>query len=159
MTSIEEPALHSLLAELARERGKLAGPASLAVLERTLERDEMPPLHAHEEPEAFVVLDGCLLVLAGDEAVRLEAGEAFVARAGVPHTYRARSTSARYLAASFVRSPEQYAGFLRAVAQPVRATGDTEPAEDERVVATLAQANRITLLGPPGALPASALAA
>ena len=70
-----------------------------------------------------------------------------MARAGVAHTYRSRSTRARYVVASFVRSVEQYASFLRAVAEPVR--GETEPAEDERVVATLAAANRIIAsLGP-----------
>lgn len=145
--------LRSLFDELAAARGKLAGRASLAMLERTLARDEMPPLHVHEEPEAFHVLDGTLVVVVGDETVRLEAGDAYVAPAGVAHTYRAGSEHARYLALAFVRSTESYERFLHAVSRPEDAHPARPPLEDERVVATLAAANRITVLGPPGAVP------
>lgn len=149
--------LRSALAEVAAARGKLAGPASLAVVERTLDRGDMPPLHVHEEAEAFHVLEGSLVLLVGGESVRLERGQAFVAPAGEPHSYRAESESTRYLAISFVQSIEHYGSFLRAAAQPVPAS--SEPHEDDAVVARLAGANRITVLGPPGTLPTAALAA
>lgn len=158
MTAIAlDSILRSALEELAAARGKLAGPANLAVVERTIERGAMPPLHVHEESEAFHVLDGSLVLLVGGETVRLERGQTFVAPAGEPHSYRADSESARYVAVSFVQSVEHYEGFLRAAAQPVR--GSPEPHEDEVVVATLAGANRITVLGPPGTLPTAAVAA
>lgn len=86
--------------------------------------------------------------------MRLDGGETFVAPAREPHAYRAESESARYLAVSFVQSVEHYESFLRAVAQPV--PGSPEPHEDEVVVATLARANRITVLGPPGTQPGGA---
>jgi quercetin dioxygenase-like cupin family protein len=158
MTPIgSDSTLRSLLEELVAARGKLAGRASLAVLERTMDRGEMPPLHVHKDDEAFQVLDGSLVFLVGGECLRLEAGESFVAPAGVPHTHRVESDSVRYRAVAFVQSVELYERFLAAVALPL--AGSAKPHEDERVVATLAAANGITVLGAPGALPGTALAA
>jgi quercetin dioxygenase-like cupin family protein len=156
MTSpASDSALRALLDEVAATRGKLAGPASLAVVERTLERNEMPPLHVHEEPEGFHVLDGSLSVVVGGVTVRLDAGKSVVAPAGVPHTYRAESERTRYLAVSFVASVELYEGFLRAAALP-EPEGESGPHESDRVVTTIARGNGITVLGPPGALPLAA---
>jgi quercetin dioxygenase-like cupin family protein len=150
--------LRAPLDELAAARGKLAGPASLAVVERTIARCEMAPLHVHEEPEGFHVIEGSLVFVAGGVTVRLDAGQSVVAPAGVPHTYRAESEPTRYLAVSFVASVELYEGFLRAAALPEPA-GESGPHESDRVVTTIARGNGITVLGPPGALPAEALAA
>jgi quercetin dioxygenase-like cupin family protein len=148
----------ALLGELAAARGKLAGPASMAVVERAIDRCEMAPLHVHEEPEGFHVLEGTLLLVAGGVTVRLEAGQSVVAPGGVPHTYRAESDSTRYLAVSFVASVELYEGFLRAAALP-EPEEESGPHESDRVVTALARGNGITVLGPPGALPTEALAA
>lgn len=148
--------LRALLEELSVARGKLAGRATLALLERTTERGEMPPLHVHREPEAVHVLEGSLLLYVGGACTRLVAGESLVAPAGVPHTHRAES-SGRFVVASFVRSPAGYEGFVRASARP--SAHPEEPHEDERVVATLAAENGIAVLGPPGALPVADLAA
>jgi mannose-6-phosphate isomerase-like protein (cupin superfamily) len=147
----------ALLEELSAARGKLAGRATLALLERTTRRGEMPPLHVHREPEAVHVLEGSVLVFVGGASTRLVAGQSLVAPAGVPHTHRAES-SGRYVIASFVRSLSGYEGFVRATALPARAHGE-EPHEDERVVETLAAENGIAVLGPPGALPVADLAA
>ena len=151
-----EPSLRSLLEELAAARGKLGGRAGLAVVERSTDLGEMSPLHVHDEPEAFHVLEGSLTLFVGDEVVRLEAGESLLAPAGVPHAHRAESEAARHVSASFVRSVELYQSFLRAVARPLPAS---MAHEDERVVTTIAAANGIDVLGPPGALPAASLAA
>jgi quercetin dioxygenase-like cupin family protein len=152
-----DTSLRALLDELARARGKLAGPASLAVVERTIARCEMAPLHVHEEPEGFHVLEGSLLLVVGGATVRLDAGQSVVAPAGVPHTYRAESESTRYQAVSFVASVELYEGFLRAAALPEPAGSRAH--ESDRVVETIAGRNGISILGPPGALPAPPLAA
>jgi len=152
---LDRALLRALLDGLARARGKLAGPASLAVVERALERCEMPPLHVHQEPEGFHVLEGSLLVVVGGSTVRLEAGQSVVAAAGVPHTYRAESEGTRYLAVSFVASVEQYEGFLRAAALPVRSEASGSH-ESDRAVTSIARENGITVLGPPGAVPAEA---
>ena len=103
-----ESTLRPALEEIAAARGKLAGPASLAVVERTLDRGHMPPLHVHEEAEASHVLDGSLVLLVGGERVRVESGETFVAPAGEPHATR-RGGSARYLG-----------GVVRAVGRALR---------------------------------------
>jgi quercetin dioxygenase-like cupin family protein len=157
-SSATDRALDVLLAQLAWRRGKLAGRASLAVLEARTQHGEMPPLHVHHEPEALQVLEGGIVLFLGGESVRLEAGDSIVAPAGVPHTYRAESETVRYRLASFVASPGSYEGFVRAVARPMGVHAD-EPHEDDRVVETLAAANGITVLGPPGALPVVELAA
>jgi hypothetical protein len=117
----------------------------------------MAPLHVHEEPEGFHVLEGSLLVVMGGTTVRLDPGQSIVAPGGVPHTYRAESESTRYQAVSFVASVELYEGFLRAAALPEPAGSESH--ESDRVVESIAGRNGISILGPPGALPAPPLAA
>ncbi len=118
----------------------------------------MPPLHVHEEPEGFHVLEGSLAVVVGGVTMRLDAGHSVVAPARLAHTYRAESTSTRFLAVSFVASVDRYESFLRAAASPAPADGRA-PHESDRVVTALAHENGITVLGPPGALPGQPLAA
>ena len=149
--------LRSLLEELAAARGKLAGRASMAVVELAADRGDSTPLHLHEEPEALHVLAGSLTVFVGAATFRLDAGETFLARARVAHAHRAEADGTTYLAASFVRSVDLYESFLAAVARPVQ--GVRVEHESDRVVEHLAAANGITVLGPPGDLPDAALAA
>ncbi len=47
------------------------------------------PLHAHEEEQVFVVVDGEFEVTLGDETRRLKVGEAAVIPSWVPHRVRA----------------------------------------------------------------------
>lgn len=149
--------LGRVLEQLAAARGKLAPRARLTMVEHEAGRGEMPPLHVHDEPEAFHVEEGTALLFAGGACVRLEAGRGAVVPAGQPHSHRAESERLRYVVASFVRSPEAYDRFVKALARPER--GGAELREDDRVVGTLAAENRITVLGPPGALPHVDLAA
>ena len=149
--------LRSLLEELAAARGKLAGRASLAVVELATDRGETTPLHVHEEPEALHVLAGALRVFVGADTVLLRAGETFLAPAGVAHVHRADADRTSYLVASFVRFVDLYESFLAATART--APPGREEDESDRVVEMLAAANGITVLGPPGDLPAAALAA
>jgi quercetin dioxygenase-like cupin family protein len=148
--------LRALLEELAATRGKRAPRASLAVVQRTMDRGEMSPSHVHPEPEAFHVVEGGLTLFVGGETVRLRAGEAFVAPAGIAHAHRADAGATSYLAMSFVQSVDLYESFLAAVAHP-EPGGEPEPDESDRVAAMLAGATSgITVLGPPGDLPAAA---
>jgi quercetin dioxygenase-like cupin family protein len=149
--------LRSPVEELAAARGKLAGRASMAVVELAADRGESTPLPVHEEPEALRVLAGALTVLVGDDRVRVSAGETFLAPARVAHALRAEADGTSYLAASFVRRVDLYESFLAAVARP--GPDAREEHESDRVVELLAAANGITVLGPPGDLPAAALAA
>jgi quercetin dioxygenase-like cupin family protein len=138
-----------LLETIVSMRDDAPGPKSLAVVELTLRRDEMSPLHVHDEDEAYHVLEGSLVIHAGEEHVRVEAGDAFVAPSGVLHTHRADSDQARYVTMTRVRSVQHYEDFLRAVTPP----GDDASAEDGAVAGWLAGQNGIEIVGPPGALP------
>lgn len=127
------------------------GPATLAVVETKMAAGEMPPLHVHDEDEAFYVVEGSLTIHIGGETRRLEAGGSALAPKGVPHTHRADSKRARCLVTTFVASAGRYEDFLRAVSRPVEAWTSGEEAA---TVTAIAAANGITVLGPPGALPA-----
>jgi uncharacterized cupin superfamily protein len=122
------------------------------VVESTLRHGEMPPLHTHGEDEAFYVLEGSMTVHIGDRSVRLEAGDAMVARRELAHTHQAESGRVRYLSMTFARSLGRYEDFLRAVAVPRTHARDWSR-DDEAAVAGIAGANGIAVLGPPGALP------
>lgn len=151
---VTESPLQHLLETVVSVRGDEASAANLAVLENSVRRDEMPPLHVHEEDEVFHVLEGSILVYAGEERVHLGSGQTFVARRGVPHTYRGGSDRSRVLTMTFTRSVQGYHDFLRAVARPVDSSG--QPLADGGEVtalAAIAEASGIIVLGPPGMLP------
>lgn len=138
--------------------------ARISVVERRMGAGDMAPLHVHPDDEVFEVLEGALTLFIGEDTARLEPGDAFVAPAGVAHTQRADTKHVRYLAGSFVRSPSRYEDFLRAVGRPVEpaesgAALDWPSPDEEAALAAIAAANAITVLGPPGALPAAAAAA
>jgi quercetin dioxygenase-like cupin family protein len=144
-----EPTLRSLLEAIEALRAGSDASRNLAVLELEARGGEMTPLHVHEEDEAFHVLEGVIVIHAGERNVRLEAGDAFTAPAGVAHAVGVVSDHARYLATTFARSVSGYAEFLRAAAPPV---GAPTP-EDTTTVAAIAVVNGIAVLGPPGTLP------
>ena len=124
------------------------------MIESELAHGEMPPLHVHREDESFHVFEGSLTVYLGEDAVRVEEGETFVAPGGIPHTYRVESAKARVLTMSRVDSAARYDDFLRAVARPTGAPAwATE--EDEATVTAIAAAAGITVLSAPGELPAA----
>lgn len=127
------------------------GGTSLTVVESTLAAGLMPPLHSHEVDEAFHVVDGSVVVYAGGETVRLEAGESFVAPRSVPHTHRAATERARWLSMTFASSAGRYEDFVRAVGTPL---ADALADEDEAALLAFAAPSGIAVLGPPGMLPA-----
>jgi quercetin dioxygenase-like cupin family protein len=118
-------------------------------VEISLRFRQMAPLHVHTEDEELSVLEGRLTIYAGGRTVVLGPGEAWVAPAGVPHTYRAETSRVRLVATTAVRAPGRYEDFLRAVAEPSALS-----AEDEATLAVLGAVTGIEVLGEPGALPA-----
>jgi quercetin dioxygenase-like cupin family protein len=118
-------------------------------VEANLRSQQMPPLHVHEGDEELRILEGRLSVFTADLELELRAGESWVTPAGVPHTYRAESDRVRVLASTETRAAGRYEDFLRAVAEPSQLTP-----EDEATLGHLAAATGITVLGPPGAMPA-----
>jgi quercetin dioxygenase-like cupin family protein len=63
-------------------------------------RHASPPKHTHPQDESFIVLDGELTVLAGDDRFEVGAGATAVFPAGVAHTFRVDSDTARVLVLS-----------------------------------------------------------
>jgi quercetin dioxygenase-like cupin family protein len=119
----------------------------------------MPPLHVHPADEVVHVVEGCLTIFAGPEAVRLGAGETFVVAEGVAHTLRVESRQARIVFTTFAGSAGRYEDFLRATG-PVT-LGPSGSAvwagiEDVRSVGAVAAAANVSVYGPPGMLPEGA---
>ena len=154
MVETKPAPLLPLLEQVAAAQRAVTGRASLTVVESTLAAGLMPPLHAHEEDEAFHVLEGSILVYAGSETVQLEAGDSFVAPRSVPHTHRAATERARWLSMTFASSAGRYEDFVRAVGTPFANGGVAPTAEDEAVLLAFAAPSGIAVLGPPGMLPA-----
>ena len=127
-----------------------------AVAESTVVAGLMPPLHVHEADEAVRVLEGAMVLYAGEETVPLAAGESFVVPGGVPHTLRALNGRVRFLAMSLAPSAGVYEDFVRALGAPVLAGGVAPTAEEEATMRAFAAPSGIQVLGPPGTLPAAA---
>jgi quercetin dioxygenase-like cupin family protein len=122
---------------------------------------DQPPLHLHADAdETFYVLEGEVTVWVGDsEPVVLGPADFAFAPRGVPHTYRVTSDGpARVLVTS---TPGGFADFVRAYGVPAERHElpvlDGPP--DVERLGRLAAEHGITLLGPPGMLPAEAAAA
>jgi quercetin dioxygenase-like cupin family protein len=152
--SAPQSSLQPLLRSIAVLRNAAPGFSNLAVVERTIRLGEMSPLHVHDEDEALHVAEGSIVVYTAQKVVRLEAGEVFVAPKGLPHTVRGHAARSRYLAMTSARSVSRYEDFLRAVARPTTAdSSEWASPEDAAVVRVIAEANGISILGPPGSTP------
>jgi len=146
--------LAPLIEQVAAAQSLGPGGTSLTVVESTLAAGLMPPLHAHEGDEAFHVLEGSVVVYAGAETVRLEAGDSFVVPGSVPHTHRAATGRARWLSMTFASSAGGYEDFVRAVGTPLQDGGAAPTSEEEAALLAFAAPSGIAVLGPPGMLPA-----
>jgi quercetin dioxygenase-like cupin family protein len=71
-----------------------------ALIEFLFPQHASPPLHTHPQDESYVVLDGRLTIVAGEERYDLEAGGSAVVPMGIPHTFRVDSETARVLVLS-----------------------------------------------------------
>jgi mannose-6-phosphate isomerase-like protein (cupin superfamily) len=125
------------------------GRLSLAAVENAARPGEMPPLHAHESAEAFLVTAGRLTLYVGEHIVPLNPGEQYVVPAGAPHTH-VSSEPTRFVTATFVRSAGRYEDFVGAVASP-GAMGTAASG-----LYAIASVNGIAVLGEPGERPAKA---
>jgi mannose-6-phosphate isomerase-like protein (cupin superfamily) len=141
--------LAGLASEPARE-----GLRAAAVETAPLSQGVMPPLYARDEDESYLLLEGEVEFHVGDERLRASAGDVVVAPRGVARTFRVLSQRARWLVVTSVRSLAGYEAFSRAVARPSAEGGEWPSVEEAAAVASVAAANGIDVLGPPGALPA-----
>jgi quercetin dioxygenase-like cupin family protein len=108
-----------------------------------------PPRHTHVQDESYIVLDGSLTVVAGDDRFVLGPGAAGAVPIGVPHTFRVDSPSARVLVLS---TP---AGLDRMVrdcsvpaAEPTLPPPDTPRPAPEELERLFARHGQVTV-GPP----------
>jgi quercetin dioxygenase-like cupin family protein len=69
-----------------------------AMLEFLMPRDVSPPRHYHQSDELFIMLEGELTFVAGDQRFTAERGSDWVVPGGVPHTFRVESDTARLVA-------------------------------------------------------------
>jgi quercetin dioxygenase-like cupin family protein len=102
-----------------------ASEGRLAVIEFLFPHHASPPLHTHPQDESYVVLEGELTVKAGEDLLQLEPGGVAVVPAGVPHTFRVDSDTARVLVLS---TPAGLERFVRDGSVP--ATAPTLPPPD-----------------------------
>jgi mannose-6-phosphate isomerase-like protein (cupin superfamily) len=128
----------------------------VAMVERTAPAGHMPPLVRRDEQETYRVLAGEVVFFVGNDMVWAGPGDVVVAPAGAARTFRVGSDGARWLVLTHVRSLDRFTDFGRAVRAPLADPCAGWPSGDEHAaVESLAGANGIELLGPPGALPCS----
>jgi quercetin dioxygenase-like cupin family protein len=149
------------LARLKLTREQTGG--RFALWEGILPRNAAPPLHTHPQDETFVLLEGELTVWivpedvadAGEpwletHAARLGVGAAAFAPAGVPHTFRVESDTARVL---FLSTPAGIEEYVLALAEPARWPWLQPPPDGPRVPAerlrAVEQAVGVVRRGPP----------
>ena len=126
---------------------------SRTIVERTARAGHMSPLHVRNEDETYFLVAGRVTFFVGAHVVDAEPGDAVLALAGVERAVRAESAGARWLVVTRVRSLARYEDFGRAVSAPV--PGGAWPSPDEELtLESIAGANDIEVLGPPGVLPA-----
>jgi quercetin dioxygenase-like cupin family protein len=131
-------------------RMKLAGEDTggrFALWEGVLPHGAAPPLHSHPQDETFVLLEGRLTAwLIADtreledgrdgwidaHACACDAGAVIFAPAGVPHTFRVESDTARML---FLSTPAGIEDYVRALAEPARWPWLQPPPDGPRVAA------------------------
>jgi quercetin dioxygenase-like cupin family protein len=89
-----------------------------ALIEFLFGRHASPPLHTHPQDESYFVLDGRLTVQAASQRFELTTGATGVVPAGVPHTFRVDSDTARVLVLS---TPAGLERFVRDGAVPASA--------------------------------------
>ena len=129
-------------------------PYSQVELERAAPAGAMAPLLVRTVDEIYRVLEGVVTFFVGAEQVAAAPGDVVVAPRRVPRTFRVESEDARWVVITRVRSPERFFDFGRAVSAPAAHPEAGWPsADEEATVASIAGANGIELLGPPGALP------
>jgi quercetin dioxygenase-like cupin family protein len=144
--------LQEVLARVVAVRAAAGAPSELAVVQVQVQPGEATPLHVHDEDEVVRTLEGTVVLHLPGEALALPAGDAHVIPLGVPHAVAGGEAGARYLTMSHVRSVEQYQRFVRAVAVPETGLGVDVVSEEERALTLAAEANGISVLGPPGTI-------
>jgi quercetin dioxygenase-like cupin family protein len=79
-----------------------------ALIEFLFPHHASPPLHTHPQDESYIVLEGRLIVQAGQQRFELGSGAAAVVPMGVAHSFRVDSDTARVLVLSTPAGLERF---------------------------------------------------
>ena len=79
-----------------------------ALIEFLFPRGASPPRHTHPQDESYIVVDGQLVVQAGERRFALGPGGTAAVPMGVPHTFRVDSETARVLVLSTPAGLERF---------------------------------------------------
>lgn len=137
-------------------RPKLTGAQTggrFALWEGILPRGASPPMHSHPQDETFYVLEGKVLIWAGDAeqpTATCEAGAAIYVPGGVPHSFRVVSDTARML---FLSTPAGIEDFVADLAEPAAWPWLQPPPDGPRIpperLEEVEREHGITRFGPP----------
>jgi quercetin dioxygenase-like cupin family protein len=120
-----------------------------SLFEQHVRRGTAPPLHAHAEDETFYVLEGELAYWMHDREQTARAGDAFTALSGTPHSWLARSETARLLVVS---TPAGIENFVRDGSTPADAPVIPPPDAPRPTLEqldALAAKHGVEIFGPP----------
>jgi len=143
------------LGTLAVLRNPPGAPRTPAVIELTVPPGGSPPRHVHDSlDDAFLLLDGEVVVRCGDETVLAQPGTYVVLPHGVEHTFRVTSrTPARLL---LIHPDDSFLQFIEELGTPtneLRLPSPDDPAADtDTDIDTLARASAAhgaPVVGPP----------
>lgn len=119
---------------------------SFALFEDVLEKGKVTPWHTHPESEESVyVLEGEILVRAGEIERTIGAGGVTFIPRGVPHAFTVLSERARILC---IASPGSVEPFYRRASEPMAASA-SGPVDFGRIREAAAATGATTVLGPP----------
>ena len=126
-----------------------ASEGRFALIEFLFPRHASPPLHTHPQDESYVVQEGELTVLAGEQRCELGPGAAMVVPMGVAHTFRVDSDSARVLVLSTPAGLEEMVrdGSVPAI-MPTLPPADVQRPSPERLEAVFRAHGQVNV-GPP----------
>lgn len=108
-----------------------------------------PPQHIHRaEDEAFLILEGALHVVCGDDAWDAEPGSFVFLPRGVPHSFVV--TEGPVVRGWQLTTPAGFEKFVAALGEPARGPGLPQPSEpDVPTLARIAAEHGYDTVGPP----------
>jgi quercetin dioxygenase-like cupin family protein len=110
-----------------------ASDGRFASIEFLFPRHASPPLHTHPQDESYIVQEGRLTVLAGEQRFELVPGAAAVVPMGVAHTFRVDSDTAQVLVLSTPAGLERLVreGSVPALAPTLPPSGTPRPSPEQ----------------------------
>jgi quercetin dioxygenase-like cupin family protein len=138
------------LGTLAVLRNPAGAPRTPAVIELTVPPGGSPPRHFHEElDDAFLLLDGEVVVRSGQERVVARPGTYVVVPRGAEHTFRVTSTTAAKLL--LVHGDDSFLQFIESVGTPTTQLRLPPPGEfdvDAETIVRLSAEHGAPIVGP-----------